>query len=230
MTRYLNDWALYVMLGMMNPLNKATWMDAPIYECVQSSIIPMEKRGCIQILGPSATPIFEPATVTFILTDRMKMNAFVDKYLQEYQKDALVIPTECTYYSYKNSISETLKILRGYSQINNKECTIRPIFQDGDRQLKVNQKTRFYEDLLLLHRKGFIELGHVSKDLFPSNTPVREQLKTLSLSIHLRFLTSVDYMEKMLTTSQSYLGLSVSEDNEVYFEGKRILQFTSSAK
>lgn len=229
---YLSDLAMYIVLKMViRPNERYIYFENNVYRRLRLVCSSLLRAGCIRINGERAedAPAGTPWKVVVECRDRTKLEHFVEIYLKMYQTDMLRAPTY-TYYSYTNSMRATLKLLREYANINEKVFNIIPKFKDGERVLQVNKATRMQEDLLILARKGFIKLDSIKMIHVPALLADLEKEGIFPVSIAISFLTTVDYMEKMLSTSQSYLGLSVSDDNEVYFEGKRISQFTSNAK
>lgn len=229
---YLSDLAMYIVLKMViHPNERYIYFENNVYGRLRLVCSSFLRSGCMRIYGERAedAPTSQPWKVVVECRDRTKLEHFVGMYLKMYQSDVLRASTY-TYYSYKNSMRATLKLLREYANINEKVFNIIPKFKDGERVLQINKATRMKEDLLILARKGFIKLNSIRMIHVPALLTDLEKEDIFPVSIAISFLTTVDYMEKMLSTSQSYLGLSVSDDNEVYFEGKRISQFASSAK
>ena len=129
------------------------------------------------------------------------LRSWLEDYLIDYKADKLHSRRElfCTY---RQSMRHTLDLLRNYFNINEKIITLKPEMEDGEGKiLRVNTRTRLYEDILFMIQYGCLSLN----DVFLQNTKVLIDTDNKDevpiFSIKLRFLKTMDEIEQFICST-----------------------------
>lgn len=160
---------------------------------------------------------------------------FVGRYLRAYEKGAFDGTYNSKHYSCKQSLRKTIELLKSYYNLHGNKFTIKPEWEDIDgKSLEIDPRTRIKEDLLLLENKKLLAISRVTVDDFEGwCIPRIVMIKNMHIRTQIELLKPIEEIEKeIFETKQEkgLVGLVVNEENEVFYDGKKIKEFSSSAK
>lgn len=130
-------------------------------------------------------------------------------YLSAYQ-NGILLPNG-TFFSSKNSQEKTKEILEKYKDIFGLSFNLKRKCEINGEELRIPFQVRIFEDLLLLKNSGVIDLlvGDLVQQIECFEWP------EIQVRILQPILTS-------LTGAINYLGISITQNDKVYFNGRKI--------
>ncbi len=170
----------------------------------------------------------ESKVMNIYFQDRKGLNVWLKEYLTDYKEDRLHSRREL-FCCYEQSMQRTLALLKTYSNINSKKVLLKPEIDDGSGcAIRANTRTRLYEDILILMQGGYISVDDIFLDNSKVLTSLQNYSDSPSFSLRLSFLMPIEKIEQALLQQPAYLGIRITEHNEVFFRDQK-LEIASSA-